>query len=53
VPLYSLFSAISQGVLWFDWIVMAVALVLTVYTCIEYLVQAWRVSRQTPQAPSA
>jgi CDP-diacylglycerol--glycerol-3-phosphate 3-phosphatidyltransferase len=53
VPLYSLFSAISQGVLWFDWIIMAVALVLTVYTGIEYLVQAWRVSRQTPQAPSA
>jgi CDP-diacylglycerol--glycerol-3-phosphate 3-phosphatidyltransferase len=54
VPLYALFSAIGTGILWFDWIVMAIALVLTVYTGIEYLVQAWRVrTPPPPQAPAA
>jgi CDP-diacylglycerol--glycerol-3-phosphate 3-phosphatidyltransferase len=45
-PLQALFhdvfkapAAVITGITWFDWIVMAIALVLTVYTGIDYLLQ--------------
>ena len=41
VPLFTLWG---DWVLWINWIVMAAAFVLTVYTGIEYLVQAWRIN---------
>lgn len=42
------FSAIPglQWVLWINWIAMAIALLLTVVSGVDYLVQAWRLSRQ-------
>jgi len=43
VPLFTLWG---DWVLWINWIVMAAAFVLTVYTGIEYLVQAWRINRR-------
>jgi CDP-diacylglycerol--glycerol-3-phosphate 3-phosphatidyltransferase len=53
VPLDTLFTTsappLSTGVLWFDWIVMGAAFILTVYSGIEYLVQFNRV-RKAPLA---
>jgi len=43
VPLFTLWG---DWVLWINCIVMAAAFVLTVYTGIEYLVQAWRINRR-------
>ena len=43
VPLFTLWG---DWVLWINWIVMTAAFVLTVYTGIEYLVQAWRINRR-------
>jgi CDP-diacylglycerol--glycerol-3-phosphate 3-phosphatidyltransferase len=54
-PLQSLFSAWPVAVTvinWFDWIVMGIALVLTVYSGIDYLWQAWKV-RSTEEIPAA
>jgi CDP-diacylglycerol---glycerol-3-phosphate 3-phosphatidyltransferase len=45
-PLQELFSAwrvVVTVVNWFDWAVMAIALVLTIYSGIDYLWQAWKV----------
>lgn len=44
------FSSIPgfQWVEWVNWVAMAIALVLTVYTGIDYLVQAWRLRREEP-----
>ncbi|GAA2233188.1 CDP-diacylglycerol--glycerol-3-phosphate 3-phosphatidyltransferase [Herbiconiux moechotypicola] len=47
------FPALFGG--WVDWVntvFMALALVLTVVTGIDYLVQAWRLNRPAPGAPS-
>ena len=53
VPLDTLFTtsvpALATGILWFDWIVMGAAFVLTVYSGIEYLVQFDRL-RKAPTA---
>jgi CDP-diacylglycerol--glycerol-3-phosphate 3-phosphatidyltransferase len=38
--LVPLFTVVGDWVLWLNWIVMAIAFVLTVYSGIEYLVQA-------------
>jgi CDP-diacylglycerol---glycerol-3-phosphate 3-phosphatidyltransferase len=46
VPFDSL-APFHPWVLWIDWVAMAIALALTVLTGIDYLVQAWRLSRQT------
>jgi len=43
VPLYTLWG---DWVLWVNWVVMAAAFVLTIYTGVEYLVQAWRINRR-------
>ncbi len=43
--LLPLFTLLGEWVLWVNWIVMAAALVLTVYTGIDYLVKAWRGTR--------
>ena len=52
VPLDSLFTTsappLATGILWFDWIVMGAAFVLTVYSGIEYLVQFNRVRKAPP-----
>ncbi len=44
VPLWTL---LGDWVLWVNWVVMGAALVLTVVTGIDYLVQAWRENRRT------
>jgi CDP-diacylglycerol---glycerol-3-phosphate 3-phosphatidyltransferase len=43
VPLWTL---LGDWVLWLNWSVMAVALVLTVVTGADYLIQAWRENRR-------
>lgn len=43
VPLYTL---LGGWVLWVNWVVMGLAVVLTVVTGIDYLVQAWRQNRR-------
>lgn len=43
VPLWTL---LGEWVLWVDWVVMGIAVALTVITGIEYLVQAWRQNRR-------
>ncbi|WP_341952218.1 CDP-diacylglycerol--glycerol-3-phosphate 3-phosphatidyltransferase [Salinibacterium sp. TMP30] len=45
--LVPLFTVLGPWVLWLNWSVMAIAVVLTVYTGIEYLWQAWRHTRKT------
>jgi CDP-diacylglycerol---glycerol-3-phosphate 3-phosphatidyltransferase len=57
-PLQTLFRDVFNapgGVItaidWFDWVVMGVALVLTVYTGFDYLWQAWKL--RTTEAPAA
>jgi CDP-diacylglycerol--glycerol-3-phosphate 3-phosphatidyltransferase len=44
VPLW---TVLGDWVLWVNWVVMGAALVLTVVTGIDYLVQAWRENRRT------
>jgi CDP-diacylglycerol--glycerol-3-phosphate 3-phosphatidyltransferase len=53
-PLQALFSFSAPAVVaidWFDWVVMGIALVLTVYSGFDYLWQAWKL-RDT-KAPTA
>ncbi|GAA1227077.1 CDP-diacylglycerol--glycerol-3-phosphate 3-phosphatidyltransferase [Rhodoglobus aureus] len=45
--LVPLFTVLGPWVMWVNWSVMAVAVVLTVYTGVEYLWQAWRHTRKT------
>jgi CDP-diacylglycerol--glycerol-3-phosphate 3-phosphatidyltransferase len=45
--LVPLFTVLGPWVLWLNWSVMAIAVVLTVYTGIEYLWQAWRHTRKS------
>jgi CDP-diacylglycerol--glycerol-3-phosphate 3-phosphatidyltransferase len=42
VPLHALFG---PWVLWVNWVVMGIALALTIVTGVDYLVQAWRQNR--------
>ena len=44
--LVPLFTVLGDWVLWLNWIVMGVALVLTVYSGLDYLWQAWRENRK-------
>jgi CDP-diacylglycerol--glycerol-3-phosphate 3-phosphatidyltransferase len=44
--LVPLWTVVGDWVLWVNYAVMALALVLTVYTGIDYLVQAWRHNRK-------
>jgi CDP-diacylglycerol--glycerol-3-phosphate 3-phosphatidyltransferase len=44
--LVPLFTIVGDWILWLNWSVMAIALVLTVVTGIDYLVQAWRENRK-------
>lgn len=44
--LVPLFTVLGPWVLWVNWSVMAIAVVLTVYTGVEYLWQAWRQTRK-------
>lgn len=49
VPFHALPPAGAWSwVLWVNWVAMAIALVLTVVTGVEYLVQAWRLDRHRP-----
>jgi CDP-diacylglycerol---glycerol-3-phosphate 3-phosphatidyltransferase len=59
-PLQTFFADIVKvpagvviGIDWFEWIVMGIALVLTVYTGIDYLWQFWKVrnAQETPAVP--
>jgi len=43
VPLY---TVVGEWVLWVNWVVMGLALVLTVVTGLDYLWQAWRENRK-------
>lgn len=45
--LVPLWTVLGEWVLWVNYVVMALALVLTVYTGIDYLVQAWRENRKS------
>jgi CDP-diacylglycerol---glycerol-3-phosphate 3-phosphatidyltransferase len=58
-PLQSLFrdvfkapEGVITGINWFEWAVMGIALVLTIYSGIDYLWQAWKV-RSTEETPAA
>lgn len=44
--LVPLFTVLGDWVLWVNWVAMAIALVLTVVTGVDYLVQAWRENRR-------
>ena len=51
-PLQSLFrevfaapTGVITAISWFDWIIMGIALVLTVYTGLDYLWQAWKLRK--------
>jgi CDP-diacylglycerol--glycerol-3-phosphate 3-phosphatidyltransferase len=51
-PLQSLFhnvfrapAGVITAINWFDWVVMGIALVLTVYTGLDYLWQAWKLRK--------
>jgi CDP-diacylglycerol--glycerol-3-phosphate 3-phosphatidyltransferase len=44
--LVPLWTVVGDWVLWVNWVVMGIALVLTVVTGIDYLVQAWRENRK-------
>ncbi len=44
--LVPLFTVLGDWVLWVNWVAMAIALVLTLVTGIDYLVQAWRENRR-------
>ena len=53
-PLQALFrsvfhapAAVITGIDWFEWVIMGIALVLTVYSGIDYLWQAWKVRDAT------
>ncbi|CAO1650981.1 CDP-diacylglycerol--glycerol-3-phosphate 3-phosphatidyltransferase [Salinibacterium sp. NYA9b] len=45
--LVPLFTVLGPWVLWVNWFVMAIAFILTMYTGIEYLWQAWRHTRKS------
>ncbi|MBH0111128.1 CDP-diacylglycerol--glycerol-3-phosphate 3-phosphatidyltransferase [Salinibacterium sp. NG22] len=45
--LVPLFTVLGPWVLWVNWFVMALAFILTMYTGIEYLWQAWRHTRKS------
>ncbi|TQO18939.1 CDP-diacylglycerol--glycerol-3-phosphate 3-phosphatidyltransferase [Rhodoglobus vestalii] len=45
--LVPLFTVVGSSVVWLNWSVMAVAVVLTVFTGLDYLWQAWRHNRKT------
>lgn len=45
--LVPLFTIVGSWVLWLNWAVMAVAVVVTVYTGVEYLWVAWRHTRKS------
>ena len=45
--LVPLWTVVGDWVLWVNWVVMGIALVLTVVTGIDYLVQAWRENRRS------
>lgn len=49
--LVPLSTVVGVWILWLNWSVMAIAVVLTVYTGIEYLWQAWRHTRTTNPNP--
>jgi CDP-diacylglycerol---glycerol-3-phosphate 3-phosphatidyltransferase len=58
-PLQALFrdifaapAVVITGIDWFEWIVMGIALLLTIYSGIDYLWQAWKV-RTTGEIPAA
>lgn len=44
--LVPLFTVLGDWVLWVNWVVMGIALVLTVYSGFDYLWQAWRGNRR-------
>jgi CDP-diacylglycerol--glycerol-3-phosphate 3-phosphatidyltransferase len=44
--LVPLWTVLGDWVLWLNWSVMAIALVLTVVTGADYLIQAWRENRR-------
>jgi CDP-diacylglycerol--glycerol-3-phosphate 3-phosphatidyltransferase len=44
--LVPLFTLVGPWILWFNWTLMVIAIVLTVYTGLEYLWQAWRHRRK-------
>ncbi|EAR25195.1 CDP-diacylglycerol--glycerol-3-phosphate 3-phosphatidyltransferase [marine actinobacterium PHSC20C1] len=45
--LVPLFTVVGPWVLWLNWSVMAIAVVLTVFTGLDYLWQAWRHNRKS------
>ncbi len=47
--LLPLWVPLGDWVFWFNWVLMAAALVITVWTGIDYLVQAVRVGRRNPR----
>ena len=50
--LVPLFTVLGSWVLWLNWSVMAIAVVLTVYTGVEYLWLAWRHTRTSKPVPT-
>lgn len=51
LALLPLWVPLGDWVLWVNWVFMAIALVLTVVTGIDYLVQAWRLNRERSHKP--
>jgi CDP-diacylglycerol--glycerol-3-phosphate 3-phosphatidyltransferase len=46
--LFHVFPVVVTVIDWLDWIAMGIALVLTVYTGLDYLWQAWKLRRVAP-----
>lgn len=51
LALLPLWVPFGDWMLWVNWIFMAIALVLTVVTGIDYLVQAWRLNKERAHQP--
>lgn len=51
LALLPLWVPFGDWMLWVNWIFMAIALVLTVVTGIDYLVQAWRLNKERAHKP--
>ncbi|MET0975693.1 MAG: CDP-diacylglycerol--glycerol-3-phosphate 3-phosphatidyltransferase [Leifsonia sp.] len=53
LALLPLWTVLGDWVFWVNWAAMAIALILTVWSGVEYLVAAWKLKRSLPAATDA